>query len=279
MTTEMLDRYAVFGNPIAHSRSPRIHALFAQQTGQQLRYTAELSTPETFAADMRAFQAQGAKGCNITVPFKQQAWELADALSYYAARAKAVNTLEFREGGVIYGANTDGLGLLRDLQQNHGLSLQGKRLLLLGAGGAVRGVLQPLLEAEPASIFIANRTASKAEALAIDFAELGAVSGGGFADISGAFDLIINGTAASLQGELPPLPTDCLAAGGCTYDMMYAAQPTAFVQWGRAQGAALALDGLGMLVEQAAEAFYIWRGIRPDTTPVLTQLRAELAVQ
>lgn len=275
----MIDRYAVFGNPIAHSRSPRIHALFAQQTGQQLRYTAELSTPETFVADMRAFQAQGAKGCNITVPFKQQAWELADALSYYAARAKAVNTLEFREGGVIYGANTDGLGLLRDLQQNHGLSLQGKRLLLLGAGGAVRGVLQPLLEAEPASIFIANRTASKAEALAIDFAEFGAVSGGGFADISGAFDLIINGTAASLQGELPPLPAGCVAAGGCAYDMMYAAQPTAFVQWGRAQGAALALDGLGMLVEQAAEAFYIWRGIRPDTTPVLTQLRAELAAQ
>lgn len=277
MIDAMLDRYAVFGNPIAHSRSPRIHALFAQQTGQQLSYTAELSTPETFVTDIRAFQAQGAKGCNITVPFKQQAWELADALSYYAARAKAVNTIEFREGGVIYGANTDGLGLLRDLQHNHALPLQGKRLLLLGAGGAVRGVLQPLLEAEPASLFIANRTASKAAELAADFSEFGAVSGGGFADISGEFDLIINGTAASLQGELPPLPAGCLAAGGCVYDMMYAAKPTAFVEWGRAQGAALAVDGLGMLVEQAAEAFYIWRGIRPDTASVLAQLRAELA--
>ncbi|MFN3786219.1 MAG: shikimate dehydrogenase, partial [Thiothrix sp.] len=234
---------------------------------------------ENFVADIRAFQEQGAKGCNITVPFKQQAWELADALSHYAARAKAVNTLEFREGGVIYGANTDGLGLLRDLQQNHGLNLQGKRLLLLGAGGAIRGVLQPLLEAEPASVFIANRTARKAVELAVDFAEFGTIRAGGFTDINGEFDLIINGTAASLQGELPPLPAGCLAAGGCAYDMMYAAKPTAFVQWGMAQGAALALDGLGMLVEQAAEAFAIWRGIRPNTSPVFAQLRAELAAQ
>lgn len=272
-----LDRYAVFGNPIAHSKSPRIHALFAQQTGQQLTYTAELAVAETFADTIRAFQAQGGKGCNITVPFKQLAWQLADTLSPYAERAKAVNTLQFREDGSIFGANTDGIGLVRDLQHNHGLALQGKRILLLGAGGAVRGVLQPLLEAAPASLFIANRTASKAQELAADFADSGTVMGGGFADIVGQFDLIINGTSASLQGELPPLPADCLAEGGCTYDMMYGAQPTAFVEWGRTHHAALALDGLGMLVEQAAEAFWLWRGIRPATAPVLAQLRLELA--
>jgi shikimate dehydrogenase len=153
--------------------------------------------------------------------------------------------------------------------------LQGKRILLLGAGGAVRGVLQPLLEAQPASLFIANRTADKAVDLAQDFAEFGNVSGGGFADISGQFDLIINGTAASLQGELPPLPAGCLASGGCTYDMMYSAKPTAFVEWGRAQNAAKSLDGLGMLVEQAAEAFFIWRGIHPKTRPVIELLNAE----
>jgi shikimate dehydrogenase len=273
------DNYAVFGNPIAHSKSPRIHTLFGEQTGEPVEYGAICSEPEEFAQDVMLFLVAGGKGCNITVPFKQEAWELADELSAYAARAKAVNTLVFQEDGTMYGANTDGIGIVRDLQQNHGIALQGKRILLLGAGGAVRGVLQPLLETQTASLFIANRTADKAVDLAQDFAEFGNVSGGGFADIAGQFDLIINGTAASLQGELPPLPAGCLAAGGCTYDMMYAAKPTAFVEWGRAQGAAKALDGLGMLVEQAAEAFFIWRGVRPATTPVLAQLRAELASQ
>jgi shikimate dehydrogenase len=273
----MTDRYAVFGNPIAHSKSPRIHSLFAAQTGQALEYAALLSEAEEFAQDVMMFLVAGGRGCNITVPFKQEAWELADELSDYAARAKAVNTLAFRADGTMYGANTDGIGIVRDLQQNHGIALQGKRILLLGAGGAVRGVLQPLLETQPASLFIANRTASKALELAEDFAEFGQVSGGGFADIGGQFDLVINGTAASLQGDLPPLPAGCLAENGCTYDMMYSAKPTAFVQWGREQGAAQALDGLGMLVEQAAEAFFIWRGVRPDTAPVLAQLRAELA--
>lgn len=275
--TSQPDRYAVFGNPIAHSRSPRIHTLFAAQTGESVEYTALLSEPEEFAQDVMMFLVTGGKGCNITVPFKQEAWELADELSDYAARAKAVNTLAFREDGTMVGANTDGIGIVRDLQQNHGIALQGKRILLLGAGGAVRGVLQPLLEAQPASLFIANRTAAKALELAQDFAEFGQVSAGGFADIQGQFDLIINGTAASLQGELPPLPAACLAEHGCTYDMMYGAKPTAFVEWGRAQGAAQALDGLGMLVEQAAEAFFIWRGVRPETAPVLAQLRMELA--
>lgn len=275
----MTERYAVFGNPIAHSKSPCIHTLFAQQTDESVEYVALLSEPEEFAQDVMMFLVAGGKGCNITVPFKQEAWELADELSDYAARAKAVNTLVFREDGTMYGANTDGIGIVRDIQQNHDIPLQGKRILLLGAGGAVRGVLQPILEMQPASLFIANRTASKAMELAQDFAAFGHVSGGGFADIHGQFDLIINGTAASLQGELPPLPADCLAAGGSTYDMMYSAKPTAFVEWGRAQGAAQALDGLGMLVEQAAEAFFLWRGVRPATAPVLAQLRAELSSQ
>lgn len=273
----MTDRYAVFGNPIAHSKSPQIHRLFAEQTGQVLEYSAQLSEPEEFAQDVMMLLVADGKGCNITVPFKQEAWELADELNDYAQRAKAVNTLVFRDDGTMLGANTDGIGIVRDLQQNHDLNLQAKRILLLGAGGAVRGVLQPILEAQPSSLFIANRTASKAVELATDFAELGAVVGGGFADIEGQFDLIINGTAASLQGELPPLPANCLASGGSTYDMMYAAEPTAFVSWGQQQGAVQALDGLGMLVEQAAEAFFIWRGVRPNTAAVLQQLRAELS--
>lgn len=278
MSTVKPDRYAVFGNPIAHSKSPRIHTLFAEQTGEAVAYSALLSEEGEFAQDVMMFLVTGGKGCNITVPFKQEAWQLADELSDYAARAKAVNTLAFHEDGTMYGANTDGIGIVRDLEQNNGIRLAGKRILLLGAGGAVRGVLQPILEKNPASLFIANRTSSKAVELAQDFSELGNIAGGGFADIAGQFDLIINGTAASLQGELPPLPDNCLAAGGSTYDMMYAAKPTAFVEWGRVQGAEKSLDGLGMLVEQAAEAFFIWRGVRPDTQPVLKQLREELAV-
>lgn len=275
----MTDNYAVFGNPVTHSKSPHIHTLFGVQTGEAVAYGAICAEPEEFAQDVMLFLVAGGKGCNITVPFKQEAWELADELSDYAARAKAVNTLAFRDDGTMVGYNTDGIGIVRDLQQNHGIALQGKRILLLGAGGAVRGVLEPLLETQPASLFIANRTAAKAVELAQDFAEFGKVSGGGFADISGQFDLIINGTAASLQGELPPLPDGCLAENGCTYDMMYSVKPTAFVAWGRARGAAQALDGLGMLVEQAAEAFLIWRGVRPDTAPVLAQLRDELSRQ
>lgn len=270
-------RYAVFGNPITHSKSPRIHTLFAEQTGEAVVYEARLAEIGQFAAAVAQFRAEGGRGCNVTVPFKQDAWQLADELSTDAARAKAVNTLVLRADGSIYGANTDGIGLVRDLQQNHGISLQGKRILLLGAGGAVMGVLQPLLAEQPQSVFVANRTAAKAVALAEAFVDAGKVSGGGFTDIHGEFDLIINGTAASLQGDLPPLPQGCLAQGGCTYDMMYGAKPTAFVQWGNAQGAAQALDGLGMLVEQAAEAFFIWRDVRPNTKPILAQLRAELA--
>lgn len=268
-----LDRYAVFGNPVAHSKSPVIHTLFAGQTRQALEYGAILAPLDGFTPAARAFFAAGGRGCNITVPFKQEAWALADERSAYAERAGALNTLMLRADGSLYGHNTDGLGLLRDLQANHGVSLRGKRVLLLGAGGAVRGVLQPLLEANLAELFVANRTAATAEALADDFAGLGRVSGGGFADVGGGFDVIINGTAASLQGDLPPLPAGCLRAGGVCYDMMYAAEPTAFVRWGWEQGAGQSLDGLGMLVEQAAESFALWRGVRPETSAVLAAVR------
>lgn len=269
------DHYAVFGNPVAHSKSPRIHSLFAAQTGAPVVYDAILSESATFERDVRHFLTTG-KGCNVTVPFKQAAWALADVLSDAAARAQAVNTLARRADGSLYGANTDGIGLVRDLQQNQGIALHDRRILLVGAGGAVRGVLQPLLETGPATVFIANRTASKAQELAQAFANAGPVAGGGIVDMTGSFDLIINGTSASLHGELPELPDGCLAAGGCAYDMMYGAEPTTFMQWAETQGAAKVMDGLGMLVEQAAEAFFIWRNTRPDTATVLLQLRTEL---
>lgn len=275
----MTDRYAVVGHPIAHSKSPRIHRLFAEQTGQDLSYEAILAPLEGFAETVRRFQAEGGKGLNVTVPFKQEAWALAEERSAAAERAGAVNTLSLGGDGRIRGDNTDGVGLVRDLTRNHGLTLSGRRLLILGAGGAARGVLQPLLQAEPAEVFIANRTAEKAEALAAEFAdERIPLAGGGFEALAGRrFDLIINATAAGLAGELPPLPGSCLAEGAWCYDMLYGPEPTAFVRWARAQGAAGAVDGLGMLVEQAAESFFIWRGVRPRTGPVIEALRRDAA--
>ncbi|MDX5333546.1 MAG: shikimate dehydrogenase [Gammaproteobacteria bacterium] len=271
----MTDRYAVVGNPIAHSKSPRIHALFAEQTGEDLRYEALLAPLDDFAGTVRTFREAGGRGLNVTVPFKQEAWLMATVRSEAAERAGAVNTLSFLDNGLIRGDNTDGIGLLRDLTANHAVSLAARRVLVLGAGGAVRGILQPLLATGPEAVFIANRTADKAVQLARDFADLGNIDGGGL-DVLGSqppFDVIINGTAAGLQGELPPLPEGILAPGGCGYDMVYGDRPTAFVEWALAQGAALALDGLGMLVEQAAESFYIWRGLRPETAPVIAALR------
>lgn len=271
----MTDRYAVVGNPIAHSKSPRIHALFAAQTGQDLHYEALLAPIEGFGEVVSRFRAEGGRGLNVTVPFKQEAWRLADERGRLAERAGAVNTLSFLADGRVRGDNTDGLGLVRDLVTNHGLRLAGLHVLLLGAGGAVRGVLEPLLEQGPAELYIANRTADKAVSLARDFADLGPVQGGGLEALSGRrFELIINGTAAGLQGEVPPIPDDCLAANGWCYDMVYGTEPTAFVRWGRSRGAGQALDGLGMLVEQAAESFCIWRGVRPETAPVIEALRA-----
>ena len=272
MTTQP-DQYAVMGNPIAHSQSPRIHTLFAAQTGQPLEYRAILVEPGGFAAAARAFRDAGGKGLNVTVPFKQDASVFADVLSARAERAGAVNALSFGPTGV-RGDNTDGPGLVRDLKINHGCALAGRRILLLGAGGAARGVLQPLLAEQPAQLVIANRTASKAAELALRFGDLGSVSGCGFADLTDrSFDLIINATAAGLTDAAPSLPEGVLAAGGWCYDLMYGHESTAFVRWGRKQGAVQSLDGLGMLVEQAAEAFHWWRGVWPETKPVIAALR------
>jgi shikimate dehydrogenase len=266
------DQYAVMGNPIAHSQSPRIHALFAAQTGQNLEYRAILVAPGGFGAAARAFRTAGGRGLNVTVPFKQDAWVFADLLSVRAERAGAANTLIFEPTGVL-GDNTDGSGLVRDLTVNHGCPLGGKRVLLLGAGGAARGVLQPLLGEKPAQLVVANRTANKALELALRFSDLGPVSGCGFAELAGRrFDLIVNATAAGLENAVPPLPEGVLAPDGWCYDLMYGSEPTAFVRWGREHGAAHSLNGLGMLVEQAAESFHLWRGVWPETKPVIAAL-------
>lgn len=271
----MPDQYAVIGNPIAHSKSPQIHAAFAAQTGQDLSYGRILGDPEGFEAEVQGFFASGGKGLNVTVPFKERACRIAQELSPRAESAGAANTLIGLGDGRLRADNTDGIGLVRDLRDNHGVVLAGSRILLLGAGGASRGVLRPLLEERPRSLLIANRTASRARDLAADAAALGPVRGCGLDGLGeDSFDIIINGTAAGLAGEVPPIPGHCLAAGGISYDMMYADQPTAFVLWGRDHGAAQALDGLGMLVEQAAASFFLWRGVRPDTAAVIRRLRS-----
>ncbi|WP_071871650.1 shikimate dehydrogenase [Atopomonas hussainii] len=273
-----LDQYGVFGNPIGHSKSPLIHRLFAEQTGQTMSYEALLAPLDGFADFARDFFARGGRGANVTVPFKEQAFALVDQLSERAERAGAVNTLCRHADGKLLGDNTDGAGLVRDLTVNAGWALAGQRILLLGAGGAVRGVLQPLLAHKPRELVIANRTLSKAETLAQHFADLGPVLASEFAWLQQPFDLIINGTSASLAGELPPLPAAVIKPGHTRcYDMMYSAEPTAFNRWASDLGAAACMDGLGMLVEQAAEAFLLWRGVRPDSAPVLAELRAQLA--
>ena len=271
------DEYAVMGNPIAHSKSPRIHSLFAQQTGEPIHYRAILVEVGKLPEAVAEFVAGGGKGLNITVPFKRDAWELVDERSRRAERAGAVNTIRI-EPGRLFGDNTDGVGLVNDLRHNLQIPLQDRRILLMGAGGAARGVLAPLLEQEPALLVIANRTPERAVELAGEFADLGTVQGCGYDALANLqFDVLINATAASLQGDLPPLPDGIVAAGACAYDMMYGTRPTAFMKWAQWQGAEKVSDGLGMLVEQAAESFYIWRGVRPETAPVIAQLREELA--
>ncbi len=270
----MADRYAVLGNPIKHSQSPRIHQQFAAQTEQSISYEALEAPLDDFEGFVGQLGEQGYRGMNVTVPFKEQAWRLCTHRSERAEHAGAVNTL-IREGDGSgwRGDNTDGIGLLNDLQENAGVDLGGKRILLLGAGGAVRGVLLPLLDANPASLHIANRTASKAEALAKDFANRGQLSGSGYDfAVDAPFDVIINGTAASLSGDVPPVPDGAVSPDTLCYDMMYSATPTAFMRWAERHGAA-SRDGLGMLVEQAAESFYLWRGVRPETGSVLKNMR------
>lgn len=274
----MTDRYAVFGNPVAHSKSPLIHARFAEQTGQQLIYTAERIEEAEFETAVENFLRGEGRGLNITVPFKERAWALAQWRSDRAELAGAVNTLYRLENGRIAGDNTDGIGLVRDLAENNRIPLQAARVLVLGAGGAVRGVLQPLLAAGVASVLIANRTTARAEELARHFSGSVPVSGCGFEQIPAEpFDLIINGTSASLQGELPPVPEAAIGPHTACYDMMYGADPTPFCLWAEQLGAGQVMDGLGMLVEQAAESFRIWRGVRPSTLPVITELRKSLS--
>jgi len=273
----MIDHYAVIGHPIEHSKSPQIHAAFARQTGEHLEYGRILGRLDDFAEDVRHFVAEGGRGLNVTVPFKEQAWQLLADRSDRAEAAGAVNTILVLDGGLLRGDNTDGVGLVRDLTVNHGFDFAGKRVLLLGAGGAARGVLRPLLDAGPAALVVANRTTSKALDLAGHAGA--AVQGCGLEDLSGRcgadgpFDLIINATSSGLDGQVPVLPDDCLGAGGWVYDLLYGAVPTPFCRWGREHGAEKVLDGLGMLVEQAAESFLLWRGVRPDTAPVIAMLR------
>lgn len=270
----MSDRYCVFGHPVGHSKSPRIHAAFAEQTGEDLAYEAIEASLDDFAGAWRSFIAAGGRGANVTVPFKEDAYRLADVLSPRARRAGAVNTLMLGKRGETYGDTSDGVGLVRDLQA-HAAPLEGARILVLGAGGAVRGVLEPLLAARPATLMIANRTVDKAQRLATGFRDLGETTGGGFDAVVGPFDLVINGTSASLEGDLPPLPDDLFADDALAYDMMYGAEPTVFLRWADERGART-VDGLGMLVEQAAESFFVWRNTRPDTAAVRELLRGEL---
>jgi shikimate dehydrogenase len=274
----MSDRYAVIGNPIKHSKSPFIHAEFATQTQQDLSYTAECVATGKVSAFIDQFKNNNGKGLNVTVPFKQDAFALADILSERAQRAGAVNTLSL--DNKIRGDTTDGTGLVNDLVRHHNIELNHKRLLILGAGGAVRGVIESLLEHRPGQLIIANRTVEKALTLKGIFSALGSVDACGFNELGNEkFDLIINGTSASLSGELPPMPNNVLATHASVYDMMYATKPTPFMLWGQQQGAELCLDGLGMLVEQAAESFYIWRGVRPETKSVIKNLRRILNKQ
>jgi len=276
----MTGLYAVIGNPIAHSRSPAIHQAFARQTGQVLRYERLLSPLDDFVGTLENFRQQGGFGANVTVPFKEQAWQLAKTRSARAELAGAVNTLAIQPDGSWYGDNTDGAGLVQDIY-NAGWLLRGRRVLLLGAGGAARGVLQPLLAAEVDCICIANRTVTKAQALLALFpmqARLQACTLESLAvpGLRPAFDIIINATSASLSGEVPVLDPSCWHDSTAVYDMMYG-KSTAFLDWAQTQSITNRRDGLGMLVEQAAESFNLWRGVRPETQSVLTTLRAEIS--
>jgi len=271
-----VDRYAVFGHPIKHSKSPRIHSLFAEQTGQALSYSAIEVPAEHFQKEVTAFFANGGKGLNCTVPLKELAWAFADRLTERAKLSKAVNTLMLETDGSILGDNTDGCGLVTDLISNHSIVLTNRRVLILGAGGATRGIIAPLLEQGLQTLTIANRTVEKACGLASEFQDIGSISASSFTDLQDQqFDLILNATSASLTGQLPPLPEGLLVKDGVCYDLAYGNDPTPFVRWGLEQQAAQSLDGLGMLVEQAAEAFFIWRGVRPDTHPVINLLNSE----
>ncbi len=268
-----VDQYGVFGHPVGHSLSPFIHGVFARDTAQQMSYRAYDVAPEEFAARVQSFFAEGGRGLNITLPHKIAAVEVVQELTARAAHAAAVNTLVWQDDALL-GDNTDGAGLVRDLCDNLGLVITQRRLLILGAGGATRGVLAPLLGLEPAMVMIANRTPERAEALAAAFADLGVTQGVGFAYVGDTpFDLILNATSASLSGDIPPIPAGAIGPRTVCYDLAYGRSAMAFVRWAKQSGCAMAVQGLGMLVEQAAESFRLWRGVRPQTTQVIAALK------
>ena len=268
------DLYGVVGHPVAHSWSPFIHGMFARQTGEPVMYRLHDVPPEDFRVHVLDFFAHGGRGMNVTVPHKLAASALADELTPRAERAGAVNTLALQRDGRLLGDNTDGAGLVHDLRDNLAVTLGGRRVLIVGAGGATRGVIAPLLVLRPAALVIANRTAERAKAFAADFQDLGAVQGCGFEDVGDEpFDLVINATSASLSGVVPAIPPSVIKADSLCYDMAYSKGDTPFLKWARDNGCPHAVQGWGMLVEQAAESFQLWRGVRPQTAPVLEALR------
>ncbi|MGM9488911.1 shikimate dehydrogenase [Ideonella sp. YS5] len=274
------ESYAVIGNPVAHSRSPFIHQAFAEQTGQHMSYGRVLAPLDGFESTVRQFAAGGGQGCNVTVPFKFAAFAMCSRHSARAALAEAVNTVRFDEQGW-FGDNTDGVGLLTDIERNAAFTVQGRRVLLVGAGGAAAGVMGPLIAARPAEVVVANRTRDKAAILCGRHGDHAATNGvavraTALEDPGVAFDLVINASASSLAGAAPPVPASALGTDALAVDLMYGPAAEGFLRWARAHGAR-GRDGLGMLVEQAAEAFELWRGVRPDTAPVLAALRGQLA--
>ena len=272
------DKYAVFGNPIKQSKSPLIHSAFAQQCDQTMHYRAVRVNLDGFCEAANNFFSSGGAGLNVTLPFKEEAFDFAYQKSERAQRAGAVNTLIGQADGTVLGDNTDGIGLVRDMVANLGWTISGQRILILGAGGAVRGVLEPLLREHPKELLVVNRTPQRAVGLAREFGDLGPVQGGAYSLIGDRqFDLIINGTSASLAGEMPELPSSLITERSCCYDMAYGAEPTVFMRWAASHASWGVADGLGMLVEQAAESFFLWRKLRPETRPVISQIKTALA--
>lgn len=277
----MTDLYAVVGYPIAHSKSPTIHRLFAEQTGQDMTYEAILIDAEEtdFSWAMADLKNRGYKGINITVPYKLDAFEYADSLSQRAQTAHAVNTFIFNQDGSTLGDNTDGIGLVNDIEENGKRPLTNQKILILGAGGAVQGILDPIIDKQPAAIHIANRTEKRAQVLGERFKNSFKISASGWENIpDGPYDIVINGTSASLEGKLPPIAESVIGPDSLVYDMMYGQKPTVFMEWAKQiQPGCQTMDGLGMLVGQAAEAFYLWRGVRPKTAEVIETVRKLMA--
>jgi len=282
MSTPVLDRYAVLGNPVAHSRSPAIHAAFAAAAGQAMHYERVLAPRDGFEATLRAFAADGGRGCNVTVPFKFEAFQLCPRHTDRAALAQAANVVRFDADGW-WADNTDGVGLITDIEHNAGQPIAGQRVLLIGAGGASAGVLGPLLQARPAEVVVANRTVERAQSLcdrhqALAGAQSAELRATGLTDAGSRFDIVLNASASSLAGDVVPVPDSVLREGSLVVDLMYGPAAAGFLRWAEAHGAR-PRDGLGMLVEQAAEAFALWRGVRPATASVLTMLREQLACE